>query len=351
MIGRPSGHPTHAKYAKSINSVFIHEDKYLRWQDQNATKFKRYLSWIINAFLFPKLSHWDVIFTECVRIPPLIQKRLGLLRKRQKLVALMSDESLFFTYSNKFPKITKWLMISFWKSCDAIICIGSFQMELARKLLPEKEHTKIYQIYNGIPEDRIDKLMSVKPNLSSHNILFIGNAAVNWRANYKGLDIMIDALELCLSKTNFQFYMVGDISDEVKEYLMSRASNELKPHLHFEGYAEDIVDTMKNSSLYLHTARGEAWGISVTESLSAGIPTIISNMTGAKEVVEKINPDWVLPLDPNLIAESIVEYFETDLSVKQALSKKAKLVMENYTENNAIKEFKAVFYQSINNQQ
>ena len=61
--GRPQGHPIHAEYAKSVAADFYHEDRYLRWHDQpKSLKLKRYVSWVINAILFPKRKKYDVFF-------------------------------------------------------------------------------------------------------------------------------------------------------------------------------------------------------------------------------------------------------------------------------------------------
>lgn len=342
--GRPKGHPTHAMYAKSIGSTFFHEDRILRWQDLNESKIKRYLSWFLNALFFTKRRFWDVYFTECVRIPQLIQKKLFLIGKKQKLIAIMSDESLYFTYIKRFPRLTQQLMLAFWKNCDAIICIGEFQFNLACKLLPKNHHSKLYTIFNGVPESRLNALQNIKPNLKSNNILFIGNASADWRVNYKGLDLMLEAFANCYkSNSKLTFTIVGDIPKELSENLLFDLEPNIRPRVNFTGPKDNIEDYLKNSSLYLHCARGEAWGVSIIEALCAGVPAIISDQTGAKQVIKNLNPDFILPLDVNTISNSILKYFSLSSEEKLNISQKAKQVVQDFTEVKAKEHFVNTF--------
>lgn len=345
--GRPSGHPTHAKYAKSVGSIFFHEDRYLRWQDLKVGKPKRYLSWIMNAFFFPERKKWDVILTECVRIPQLVQKKLGLLKSNQKLIALMSDESLYFTASKKFPRLTQFLMVQFWKSCDALICIGDFQVDLAKEVLPPEHHSKIYKIFNGIPLEQMQKLNQVKPSLDSKTVIFIGNASAVWRTEYKGLDLMIETILECLDETEIIFKMAGDIPSDIQSHLLQHVPEKKREKIQFLGKVEHLEPLFSEACLYLHTARGEAWGISINEALAAGVPAIVSDKTGSKELVSLVGKQFVISLEKEAIKRSILTYLSTPLSEKENFSKKAKEVSMLYTEEEAIANFKTVFIKAF----
>ncbi|KAA3649015.1 MAG: glycosyltransferase family 1 protein [Bacteroidetes bacterium] len=342
--GRPKGHPTHAMYANSIGCIFFHEDKVLRWQDLNVSKIRRYLSWVLNAFFFPKRKHWDIYFTECVRIPQLIQKQLNLISKTQRLVALMSDESLYYTFIKRYPVLTQKLMLKFWMNCDAIICIGEFQYELAIKLLPINHHKKVYNIFNGVPHNRIANLSKIVPNFESNNILFIGNASVEWRINYKGLDLMIEAFSnCCITNQSLTFTVVGDIPKQLISNLLDKYDTLISNKIKFVGPSEDIDLYLRNASLYLHCARGEAWGISIIEAMCAGVPAIVSEQTGAKQVVRKLNKDFIVPLDSESISKAVLNYFSLNNEEKTNLSINAKRIVQDFTEEKAKNQFIKTF--------
>jgi glycosyltransferase involved in cell wall biosynthesis len=341
--GRPSAHPTHIKYALAVNSTFLFEDEYLRWHDLKANKLTRYTSWIANALFFKKLRDWDIILTEGVRIPQLIQKKLRLLNKKQKLIALMSDESLYFTVSKKLPRITQFMMIQFWKSCDALICVGDFQTELAKQLLPIDQHYKIHTIFNGISKNKLEDLNLNSPKLDSKNILFIGNASSLWRTEYKGLDIMIDAIAECLKVTDLTFQIAGEIPANIQTHLLRNFPIKNKNRIQFLGKIENIKPLFKNVGLYLHLARGEAWGISINESLAAGIPTMVSDKTGSKEIVDFLSSNLIVPLEIEEIKLQILTYFSLPLAEKESLSIKCKEISNKFTEEEAIAKFKEKF--------
>ncbi|MBL4708915.1 MAG: glycosyltransferase family 4 protein [Flavobacteriales bacterium] len=345
--GRPKGHPTHAKYAQSVGSVFFHEDRLIRWQDIPSSKLRRYLSWITNAFFFSKLRSWDIFLTEGVRVPQLIQKKLRLTSKRQKLIAMMSDESLYFTASGKFPKLTKLLMTEFWKACDAIICVGKFQTELAKSLLPENQHSKVYTFSNGVPKLEIERLNKTKAKLDSKTIVFVGNAGSIWRTEYKGLDLMIEVIIECMEQEDLEFKIAGQIPKSIQDYLLKDLPPQKASKISFLGKVDDLAPVFQEGSLYLHTARGEAWGISIHEALAAGLPAIVSDQTGAKEMVSLVQDDFVVPLEKEAIKNRIFSYMNASLSHKKIISAKAKEVAQLYTEEEAIENFKNNFHQAI----
>ena len=77
--------------------------------------------------------------------------------------------------------------------------------------------------------------------------------------------------------------------------------------------------------------------------MSAGIPAIVSDLTGAKEAIKKIEPGFVVPLDVNLASKKIEEYFNLNLKNKKILSNKFRKVSKFYNEDKQLKKFKEVF--------
>ncbi len=99
--------------------------------------------------------------------------------------------------------------------------------------------------------------------------------------------------------------------------------------------------------MYFHIARGEAWGISVTEAMLAGLPAIVSNETGSKEVVAKVDQNLIIPVNQKSAEQALLQYFSLSEDKREILSKKAKEVSSQYTEAAALKHFKNCFYDSV----
>lgn len=344
--GRPKGHPTHAMYGRLANGTFFLEDRLIRWQDTSNSKLRRYLSWVINGMFFPKLHYWDAYFTEGVRIPMLVQKKLHITKKRQKLIALADDESLYFTYSNQYSSITSKLMKLYWETSDAIICVGEFQTGLAKKILDKNHHAKIYTIFNANPESRFKELHSIQPNIESNQILYIGHASTMWRASYKGLDLSIESFgKAATEKPELRFIIIGEIPEHIQKQLVSGLNEDLISKISFIGRTSNISSYLESSSLYLHCGKGEAWGISVTEAMLAGVPAMVTNLTGSCQIVKQLDESFVHNPDANDISKSILDYYALNISEKVALSEKSRQISSELTEEKSSKKFIDVFEQ------
>lgn len=345
--GRPKGHPLHAAYAKSVGADFYHEDRLLRWHDRpDATKIKRYLSWVINALTFPKVRQYDVILTECIRIPQLIMKRFGILSSKQKLVALMGDESLYFISINRYPKLTLILMKSFLNACDVIICTGKFQTLLATQIVTNKQ-VKIVYVYNGIKLPPTD----YKPSFSftENKILFLGNIESDWRTWYKGLDIMIRAFEIVSKeREKLEFHIIGEVSEDQKVRILNNiTTSTVQKSIVFNGYSKNLYNDIKEYDLLLHIARGEAWGVTVHMAMATGLPCIVSELTGTKELVEQVDKNLVTTIDLESIVNKLKWYFSLSNNEKVRISNKSIEVASLYDEKDAIKNFNEAFIESI----
>lgn len=342
--GRPSGHPIHDRFARELEADFVPVDFYLPWHaNANPNKFKKYLSWLFCALFFPRAKQYHIYFTESVREPILIRKILGLFSKRQKLIPLMDNETLFFYHNNKYSKLVRWMVKTYLKKSDVILCVGNFQAELATKIIGIESSNKIKTINNWVFPEKQKVLEQIKPILNSNKILFIGDVSAEFRAWYKGVDLMIKAFDLA-SKVNPDIIleMVGINDDKHLEPFLSVLSPETRKKIIIKE-RQVIYPFLETASLYLHCARGEAWGISIMEALSAGVPVICSDLTGAKEIVEKISKKQVVSTNETEISEKILWYFNLSNQEKFEISEKGRSVMKDYSEEKSLQKFHSTY--------
>lgn len=346
--GRPASHPIHASYAKKIHADFYFEDRLIRWQDiPNASKLRRYFSWMLNAFLFQKIKTYDIYFCEGMRVPQLIMKRFGLMKKGAKLVALMADESLYFLSIKKYPKITQYLIQAFLNSCDSIICIGDLQFNLAKEII-KKENVKIFKIYNGINDELLIELQKnvYRPNEKLFKMFVFGHLAANWRAWYKGADIAIDTFcQLNHESNNFSLDIIGQVEEDVKRTLLKNVPKELKSKIHFLGNVIDIVSVISKYDLCLHVSRGDAFPTSTLECMAAGIPVIVSNITGTSNLVKSVSEDFVVNVSIEDTLISINRFINMSVDNKHKLSLRFKEVVSDFKAEKANSNFQTIFNQ------
>src|SRR6185312_10517552 len=197
--GRPSAHPMHQKFAKSVGGEFHYVDFRMRWQDRNRSILYRITSWLVCSFAFPNKKKYQIFLIDNLHFFPVIMKGLHLISGKQKIVAHMGSHTLYFIYAHRFSKFTEWLHIQALKRYDALICEGKMAEELVKKILGENT-PKIYTVFMGIPKEHYPTEKGITTNLNGNSILFIGNGSNKDRMWYKGLDLMVAAFQLAKSK-------------------------------------------------------------------------------------------------------------------------------------------------------
>lgn len=339
--GRPGPHPFHRKLAASVNADFYFVDEKLRWHDNNAFFLKRYLSWIINALCFP-LFRYDIILSEGVHFTPALMKLFKRLSKT-KTLAILDNEFLYFMKKGRYSSTTERLNKIVLNSYDGLICSGEMETILARELLP---HASITTFFNGIEEERLKILLSLQPAIDSKNLIFIGNGPSGWRGWYKGIDLLFQAFEQ-LDNT-YTLTIVGSWDfDFLKSIKMQYApvSGDRIKHV---GQVKDIETYLEKAALCIHPGRGEAYGISILECMAAGVVSMVSEWTGAKEVVNKVSKDFIFPLSATAITKKIEAFFLLPPDSKKQYSTKCKELTSALSESAAIANFKEKFYTLLN---
>ena len=283
---------------------------------------------------------YDIYFSEGEFFKLIILRMLGKLDKNSKIINLFSDPRLFYLNSpyrfdskkNKVVKTSsskKFIAKKFLNQLDGVICVGEFEKSLFRKL----NKSVSVSVVNPFIENRIyGKLLSLKSNLKNKNILFIGNGPDYY---YKGIDILIETFKEVQKKCpETKLKIVG-------KWKINPSWN--IEGVSFEGAQRNVFNYMKETGLYLHLARGEAYGITVIEAMLAGLPCIVSNITGAKEAVKKVNPDFIVPLEKEKIISTIEKYFELNHREREKLSKKFKTNAKKFNKRDMLKFFKGEF--------
>ena len=309
------GHPVHLDFAKSIKA----DIKKLSWK-------------------LPK--DYDIYLTEGGFVKVIILRMFGLINRKIKIINLFTDPRLFYLNKKifldlekdkvkKYPEWRLFLSKILVKKLDGAICVGEFEEELLKKITKKVPSEVVYPFTT---DKRYNNFQKIKNKYSNKNLLFIGNGPDYY---YKGVDILIETFKIAREKIpELKLYIVGYLRIK-KEWRVDG--------VYFKGKKKDISNYLKNSSLYVHMGRGEAFGITILKAMLAGIPTLVSEYTGAKEVLEKVDKDFISPLNKNLISKRIINYFNLNLKKKKTLSKKSRITARKFDEKEMLRSFKEKF--------
>ena len=336
-ISRSTGpNNNHKAYIESLKSDIY----YIDWPESSSS-IHRLLSWIKSAWKFRDQKKYNVIITIDIKIPIVIAKILKLIRKDQKIVCFHATELLYFLKSNFYSKVTEKFFIKSLNCYDAHICISKMGTLLLEDIIGKNKI--IHTMFNGVTKRRQAIFKQINPNLNSNNIIFISNLYAGWRLWYKGIDLMLNAFEIAIKQNpNLTLSIVGFIDNNIKDSIFEGYSDSLKEKTKLIGSLSSLEQVFLQASLCIHCSRGEAFGNSIVEAMWAGVPTIVSEYTGSKEVVELSNEDLIFPLNPHKISEKINWYFDLTLIEKQKISDKMRTSSTNYTQENAMGRLKEI---------
>ena len=339
--GRFGPHIMHGRLAKSVGAEFFMVDQHKKWNDGQHSKFFLIYAWIYNALAFKESSKYDIFLVSGSHFSPFIMKFLRL-KKRQKIVAHLGDETMYFLYSGYYGKFMTFVLKMLLNQYDALLCEGQMAADLAK--LNGITKPRIYTTYLGVPKERQYKLLKINPQLDQNNLITISSGPKGWREYYKGLDLMVACYSKAFEINNsLTFTIVGNWDIEVQNRLKSNLSDACVKSINFVGQTSEIDKYLSNSTIYFHTSRGDAFPTVVLEAMAAGLIPIVSEWTGSKEVIETIDKSLIVPLEKELIISKLIEICAFNIEKRRELSSKMKSVSQNYTEEFAINHYQSTF--------
>lgn len=168
---------------------------------------------------------------------------------------------------------------------DKIIAVSDY----TRQRIHQFYHiplSKIEVVYNGIniASKKLPKRMTLKSmkNGGKKMVLFVGRVTYQ-----KGVDYFVEAASKALTiNPNIVFMVVGS-GDMMYQIIEQAAQLGISDKVFFPGFlrGNELENIYRAADLYVMPSVSEPFGLVALEALSNGVPVIVSNQSGASEVI------------------------------------------------------------------
>lgn len=206
------------------------------------------------------------------------------------------DPSAYFKYLN--PRV------------DAVVCNSSSIEDLLKKQFSFKKQ-KAFTINKG--HDLKWYVNVEKGDLTEFGIeknAFVATCMANAR-RMKGIKYLIKASYFIpIDKPIYLLFIGNGLETNYIKKLLEKSP--IKHKIIFTGFRKDALSLVKSSDIFvLPSIKGESITKSVMEAMSMGIATLITNISGNRELVIDNKCGLVVPKkDPKSLAKGIIKYFE-----------------------------------------
>lgn len=293
-------HHVHSAFAASVGA-----DSYL-FKFDGKTK-KPYMELVKAPFLSKPRSEVYICESPLYLLTVLPQKLLD-----RDITVILLATSPFRMYYERQGATGKRMLLEALRRVDGIVAVSEYVADYYRKLVPSCPVRVAY------PYADVRKYDGEYSDLSSRNIAFLGKMMP-----YKGVDILLEAFSMIRKESPAsELYLMGHFKDESLKVPDMDG-------LTLAGKVDDPREWFKKACVYMHPAREEAFGISIVEACASGLIPIVSDRTGAAEVLAQVSPELIVhTLDPADYARRALKLMDMDmgwkLKVTGALREKAR---------------------------
>ncbi|MCX8175567.1 MAG: glycosyltransferase family 4 protein [Candidatus Micrarchaeota archaeon] len=285
-------------------------------------------SYVQSVLSIPK--GYDVYFAENCYYYPVAARKLGLIGG--KIVNVCASGLYYDLANGRHGAFERNLLISLAKEVDLFVLEGKYVGGLLKRMGVEKP---MCLSYTYVSPERYPVLKKMEPQLESKEVTII---ATNDYL-YKGVDIVLEAMKIvCAKDPQARLNLVlGNIDQRKIRHLLFPAVR----------ISYEAMPALSSASLYVHPARGDTFPMGPLEAMLGGIPTIVSEQTGTCEVVEKVKKEYVIPLNAQVLAERILEYFGMSPSERQKLSARFRQAALPFNEKQQVSFFKREYEKAM----
>lgn len=181
------------------------------------------------------------------------------------------------TNRRRGTRLGKYLDTFLYQHYDRIACISVGTLEALEQWLPAIKG-RCSLIYNGV-----DLSFSAFSRLQDAPRSTVTIISVGRLHNQKNYGLALQSLSR-LESDRWQYLIAGTGSEE-KQLKETVEKLGLKHNVKFLGYVDNIPALLGKADIFLMPSRWEGFGLAAVEAMNAGLPLVVSDVDGLREVV------------------------------------------------------------------
>ncbi|PCH59824.1 MAG: glycosyl transferase family 1 [Gammaproteobacteria bacterium] len=211
---------------------------------------------------------------------------------------------------------------------NGIICVSeAVRQDVIKRVWKNKQN--VVAIHKG---HNLDWYEQPPSDLSEFDIGaddFTVICAVNARPS-KGLSVMLEAANSLANISNLHLLLVGKNIDKAP-YAEQIANNDMRDRIHLTGYRHDAPQLIAASNVLVQpSVSGEGLPRAMMEAMSCGVPPVITDTGGGKEIVDDGVTGFIVSVnDADAVADRVRKLY-SDPELVAAMSVRCKEKIKNY---------------------
>lgn len=224
-----------------------------------------------------------------------------------------AEQLMRMTNEPMLARITDFAVNSFYKQADTVFVPSQFYIDKLATSGLNKEQLHIFP--RGIdldlyrPSDEPQDFLRRHQLLGEFTLIFAGRISED-----KNLSLLCRLIKLANNKTPglYNLLIVGDGPDLAS----LKSSLATQSNVHFSGRveSEELVKLYQSSDLLIFPSHTDTFGMVVLEAQACGVPCMVSNIGGPKEIILPEQTGWVISDDKE---ESWLQQIEVCKQIKE----------------------------------
>lgn len=186
-------------------------------------------------------------------------------------------------------------------------------------------------------EEKVELRQNLGLNQNDFIIIYV--AELTARKNHY---MILNTMKELKRKNDIKILLVGNgpLENEYKKYI---EENNLEESVKMLGYRIDIPRLMKISNIAISTSKQEGLPVNVMEAMKSGLPDIVTNCRGNRDLVENGKNGYVIENnDKKELQERILELYNNSDLVKN-MGKEGIIMVKPFEIENVIEELRKVY--------